>query len=101
MLILVALIAGVALTVFGVRVVTDQIQHAAAQQRLESEAVAELRTGMDAHEQAGLQLLSAGSVETRSFLQQQEDVSAQFNAAAGILPEEYGMRATVLEARTA
>ncbi len=100
-LVLVALIAGVALTLFGVRVVTDQIQHAAARHRLESEAVAELRTGLDAHEQAGLQLLSAGPGETSSFLQQQQDVSAQFAAAAGILPEEYGMRATVLEARTA
>ena len=100
-LVLAALIAGATVTLFGVRVVTDQIQNAATQHRRESEAVAELRTGLDAHEQAGLQLLSAGAVEKRSFLQQQQDVSTQFDAAAGILPEEYGMRATVLEARTA
>ena len=101
MLVLLTLIAGIAVTLVGVRVVTDQIQHTAAQHRLESEAVAELRAGLDAHEQAGLQLLSAGPVDTSAFLQQQKNVSVQFDAAAGILPEEYRMRATVREARTA
>ena len=101
MLVLLALIAGIAVTLVGVRVVTDQIQHTAAQHRLESESVAELRAGLDAHEQAGLQLLSAGPVDTSAFLQQQKNVSVQFDAAAGILPEEYRMRATVREARTA
>jgi diguanylate cyclase (GGDEF)-like protein len=101
MLVLAALIAGAAVTFVGVRVVTDQIQHAAEQHRLESEAVAELRTGLDAHEQAALQLLSEEPVETSVFLQQQMDVSAQFDAASGILPEAYGMRATVRAARTA
>jgi hypothetical protein len=45
--------------------------------------------------------LSAEPVAKSSFLQQQQDISAQFDAASGILPAEYGMRATVLEARTA
>lgn len=100
-LVLLALLAGAAVTLVGVRFVTDQMQHAAAQHRVESEAVAELRTGLEDHEQAGLQLLSAGPVDPAAFLQQQKDVSAQFDAAAGILPEAYGMRATVREARTA
>ncbi|MEV5050485.1 putative bifunctional diguanylate cyclase/phosphodiesterase [Arthrobacter sp. LAR12-1-1.1] len=100
-LVLVALVAGAAVTLVGVRVVTDHMQHAAAQHRDESEAVAELRAGLDAHEQAGLQLLSAGAVDPSAFLQQQKDVSAQFDAAAGILPVAYGMRDAVREARTA
>jgi diguanylate cyclase (GGDEF)-like protein len=99
--VLLALLAGAAVTLVGVRFVTDQMQHAAAQHRVESEAVAELRIGLEVHEQAGLQLLSAGPVDPAAFLQQQKDVSAQFDAAAGILPEAYGMRATVREARTA
>lgn len=101
MLVLLALLAGAAVTLVGVRFVTDQMQHAAAQHRVESEAVAELRTGLQTHEQAGLQLLSAGPVDQTAFLRQQEDVSAQFDAAAGILPEAYGMRATIREARAA
>ncbi|WP_043422216.1 putative bifunctional diguanylate cyclase/phosphodiesterase [Arthrobacter sp. 9MFCol3.1] len=101
MLVLLALLAGAAVTLVGVRFVTDQMQHAAAQHRVESEAVAELRTGLETHEQAGLQLLSAGPVDQTAFLRQQEDVSAQFDAAAGILPEAYGMRATIREARAA
>ena len=100
-LVLLALLAGAAVTLVGVRFVTDQMQHAAAQHRVESEAVAELRSGLEVHEQAGLQLLSAGPVDPAAFLQQQRDVSAQFDAAVGILPEAYGMRATVREARTA
>ena len=39
-LVLVALVAGAAVTLVGVRVVTDHMQHAAAQHRDESEAVA-------------------------------------------------------------
>ncbi|BCW71095.1 EAL domain-containing protein [Arthrobacter sp. NicSoilB8] len=100
-LMLLALLAGVAATVVGVRVVTEQIQHATAQHRLESEAVAELRAGLDAHEQAALQLLSAVPVDTSAFLRQQNGISAQFDTAAGILPDEHGMRATVGEARAA
>ena len=100
-LVLVALVVGVVATVIGVRVVTDQIQHAAAQHRLESEAVAEIRAGLDAHEQAGLQLLAEVPIDTSAFLQQQKDISAQFDATAGILPDAYGMRATLREARTA
>ncbi|MEY9776692.1 putative bifunctional diguanylate cyclase/phosphodiesterase [Arthrobacter sp. MW3 TE3886] len=101
MLVLLALLAGAAVTLVGVRFVTDQMQHAAAQHRVESEAVAELRTGLETHEQAGLQLLSAGPVDKTAFLRQQEDVSAQFDAASGMLPEAYGMRATIREARAA
>lgn len=100
-LVFVALVLGVVATVIGVRVVTDQIQHAAAQHRLESEAVAEIRARLDDHEQAGLQLLAEVPVDTSAFLQQQKDVSAQFDAAAGILPDAYGMRASLGEARTA
>ena len=101
MLVLLALLAGAAVTLVGVRFVTDQIQHAAAQHRVESEAIAELRTGIETHEQAGLQLLSADPSDPAAFLLQQKDISAQFDAAAGILPEAYGMRATVREARAA
>ncbi|MFF2243563.1 putative bifunctional diguanylate cyclase/phosphodiesterase [Arthrobacter sp. NPDC058130] len=100
-LVLVALLVGVVATVIGVRVVTDQIQHAAVQHRLESEAVAEIRADLDDHEQAGLQLLAEVPIDTSAFLQQQKDISAQFDAAAGILPDTYGMRATLREARTA
>ena len=100
-LMLLALLAGAAATVVGVRVVTEQIQQATAQHRLESEAVAELRAGLDAHEQAALQLLSAAPEDTSAFLRQQDDISTQFDTAAGILPEEHGMRATVGAARTA
>ena len=101
MLVLLALLAGAAATVVGVRVVTDQIREAAAQHRVESETVAELRAGVDAHEQAALQLLAADPVDTSAFLQQQMDLSARFNAAAEILPDGHGMRATVREARVA
>ena len=101
LLVLVALLIGAVATIIGVRVVADQIQQTAAQHRLESEAVAELRSGMDDHEQAGLQLLSAAPVDVPGFLRQQEDISAQFDAAAVILTDEYGMRATMREARTA
>ena len=100
-LMLLALLAGAAATVIGVRVVTEQIQQATAQHRLESEAVAELRAGLDAHEQAALQLLSAAPVDTSAFLRQQDDISTQFDAAAGILPDEHGMRATAGQARAA
>ncbi|WP_256859974.1 putative bifunctional diguanylate cyclase/phosphodiesterase [Arthrobacter sp. 49Tsu3.1M3] len=100
-LVLLALLAGAAVTLVGVRFVTDQIQHAAAQHRVESEAIAELRTGMETHEQAGLQLLSAGPADPAAFLLHQKDISAQFDATAAILPEAYGMRATVREARAA
>ncbi|SDO90356.1 diguanylate cyclase (GGDEF) domain-containing protein [Arthrobacter sp. ok909] len=99
MLMLLALLAGAAATVVGVHVVTDQIQRAAAQHRVESEAIAELRADLDAHEQAGLQLLSSAPVETSAFLQQQEDISARFDAASVMLPDEHGMRSTVREAR--
>lgn len=99
-LVLLALLAGAAVTLVGVRFVTDQIQHAAAQHRVESEAIAELRTGIETHEQAGLQLLSAPA-DPAAFLLQQKDISAQFDATARILPEAYGMRATVREARAA
>ena len=98
---LLALLAGAAATVIGVRVVTEQIQQATAQHRLESEAVAELRSGLDAHEQAALQLLSAAPVDAAAFLRQQNDISTQFDAAAGILPDEHGMRATAGQARAA
>ncbi|WP_459384846.1 putative bifunctional diguanylate cyclase/phosphodiesterase [Arthrobacter humicola] len=97
-LVLLALLAGAAVTLVGVRFVTDQIQHAAAQHRVESEAIAELRTGIETHEQAGLQLLSAPA-DPAAFLLQQKDISTQFDATARILPEAYGMRATVREAR--
>ncbi|MCI9869681.1 EAL domain-containing protein [Arthrobacter humicola] len=100
MLVLLALLAGAAVTLVGVRFVTDQIQHAAAQHRVESEAIAELRTGIETHEQAGLQLLSAPA-DPAAFLLQQKDICAQFDATARILPEAYGMRATVREARAA
>ncbi len=100
-LVLVTLFVGAVATIVGVRVVAEQIQQAAAHHRLESEAVAELRSGLDIHEQAGLQLLSAVPVDTSGFLQQQEDISARFDAVEGILTDEYGMRATIHEARTA
>ncbi|AXJ11928.1 GGDEF domain-containing protein [Arthrobacter sp. PM3] len=100
-LMLLALLAGAAATVVGVRVVTDQIQQATAEHRLESEAVAELRSALDAHEQTALQLLSAAPVDTAAFLQQQKDVTARFDAAARILPEDHGMLSTVREARDA
>jgi diguanylate cyclase (GGDEF)-like protein len=99
-LVLLALLAGAAVTLVGVRFVTGQMQQAAAQHRAESEAVAELRAGLEAHEQAGLQLLS-GPVDPTAFLRQQKDVSAKFDAAAGVLPEAHGMRAAVREARAA
>ena len=100
-LVLVTLFVGAVATIVGVRVVAEQIQQAAAHHRLESEAVAELRAGLDIHEQAGLQLLSAVPVDTSGFLQQQGDISAQFDAVSGILTDEYGMRATIHEARAA
>lgn len=100
-LVILALLAGAAVTLVGVRFVTDQIQHAAAQHRVESEAISELRTGIETHEQAGLQLLSAGPADPSAFLLQQKDLSAQFDATARILPEAYGMRATVRGARAA
>ncbi|WP_244208224.1 putative bifunctional diguanylate cyclase/phosphodiesterase [Arthrobacter oryzae] len=100
-LMLLALLAGAAATVVGVRVVTEQIQRATFQHRLESQAVTELQSGLDAHEQAGLQLLSAAPADTSAFLRQQEDISARFDAAAGILPDDHGMRATAGEARAA
>lgn len=100
-LMLLALLAGAAATVVGVRVVTEQIQRATSQHRLESEAVTELQSGLDAHEQAGLQLLSAAPADTSAFLRQQEDIAARFNAASGILPDDHGMRAAAGEARAA
>ncbi|WP_427131972.1 putative bifunctional diguanylate cyclase/phosphodiesterase [Pseudarthrobacter sp. S9] len=99
MLMLVALLVGAAATVIGVRGVMDQVQHTAGQLHLESDTVADLRSALEAHEQAAIQLLSEAPTDTSAFLQQQQDISRRFDEAAAVLPAERDMRATVIKAR--
>jgi diguanylate cyclase (GGDEF)-like protein len=100
-LMLVALLLGALATVVGMRVVTDQVQETAAQLHRESEAVAGLRSALDAHEQAGQQLLSNAPVDRPAFLRQQQDISRRFDDAIRVLPSERDMRATAGQARAA
>jgi diguanylate cyclase (GGDEF)-like protein len=101
MLMLVALLVGAGATIVGVGVVMGQVQDTATQLHLESATVAELRSALDAHEQAGLQLLSSPADDSSAFLRQQQDVSRRFDDAAAVLPAERDMRATVVQAREA
>ncbi|MDN4644380.1 putative bifunctional diguanylate cyclase/phosphodiesterase [Arthrobacter sp. PsM3] len=99
-LMLVALLLGALATVVGLRVVTDQVQATAAQLHRESDAVAGLRSALDAHEQTGHELLSNAPVDRTAFLQQQQDISRRFDDAVRVLPSERDMRATASEALT-
>ncbi|MCB5294796.1 putative bifunctional diguanylate cyclase/phosphodiesterase [Arthrobacter sp. SO3] len=99
-LMLVALLLGALATVVGLRVVTDQVQATAAQLHRESDAVAGLRSALDAHEQTGHELLSNAPVDRTAFLRQQQDISRRFDDAVRILPTERDMRAAASAART-
>ena len=98
-LMLVALLLGAVATVVGVRAVADQVQETSAQLQHESAAVAELRSALDAHEQAGHRLLSNAPADRAAFLQQQQDLSRRFEDAIVLLPAERDMRATASQAR--
>jgi diguanylate cyclase (GGDEF)-like protein len=101
MLMLAALLVGAGATIVGVHWVMDQVQDAAGRLHRESDTLAGLRAALDAHEQAGLQLLSSPTADRSAFLDQQEEVSRRFADAAGALPAEKDMRATVDKARAA
>jgi hypothetical protein len=96
---LVALLLGALATIVGVRAVADQVRETSAQLQHESAAVAELRSALDAHEQAGHRLLSNAPADRAAFLQQQQELSRRFEDAIVLLPAERGMRATASQAR--
>lgn len=98
-LMLVALLLGALATIVGVRAVADQIEETAARLHRESETVADLRSALDAHEQAGHRLLSSAQADRSAYRQQQQDVTRRFEDAILLLPAERDMRASASRAR--
>ncbi len=85
-LMLATLLIGVSATLLGVRGVTDEVQSTGDRLRLVAETVAGLREALEAHEQAGIRLLSGSDDDPASFLSQQRDISRLFDDAAAALP---------------
>jgi len=97
--IMLLLLVAAAVTLVGVRGVVDEVQRTARQLHSESESIAALRTELVAHEQIGHQLLSDKPADRSAFVQQQQEISRQFDEVAAVYPTSNGMRATLVEAR--
>lgn len=95
---LVLLLVAAVATILGVRGVVDQIRSTATQLHVESEMVAALRSQLVQHEQVGNQLLWHKPADRAAFIVEQRSISRQFEETAAVFPNEYGKRATILEA---
>lgn len=94
-------LVGAGATVIGVRGVMNEVRSAVSRLHTEADIVAGLRTALDAHEQAGLRLLSGEPPDRPAYIQQQQELSALFEKASTVLPAEMAMRANAAEARRA
>ncbi|WP_231941132.1 putative bifunctional diguanylate cyclase/phosphodiesterase [Arthrobacter sp. U41] len=101
LLMFLAVLLGAAATVIGVRGVMNEVHSAASRLHAEADIIAGLRAALDAHEQAGLLLLSGVPSDRPSYLQQQQELSDLFEKAAMVLPTGMTMRADVVVARRA
>jgi hypothetical protein len=96
-----AVLLGAAATVIGVRGVMNEVHSAASRLHTEADIVAGLRAALDAHEQAGLLLLSGAPSDRPAYLQRQQELSDLFEKASAVLPAGMAMGADVVEARRA
>ena len=96
-----AVLLGAAATVIGVRGVMNEVHAAASRLHAEAGIVADLRAALDAHEQAGVLLLSGAPADRPAFIQRQRELSELFEKASTVLPAGTTMRADVVEARSA
>lgn len=101
LLMFVAVLFGAAATVVGVRGVMHEVNSAASRLHAEAEVIADLRGALDAHEQAGLLVLSGAPFDRTAHVRGQQQLAGLFEDAARVLPVELGMRADVQEARRA
>ena len=82
-LMLMALLVGALATIVGVRAVRTRSRKRPPSSQRASDTVAELRSALDAHEQAGHRLLSGAPADRPAFLQQQQDLARRFDDAIG------------------
>jgi len=94
--IMLLLLASATATIVGVQSLVGEMERTAGQLRVQSGAIAELRTGLHDHEQLGHKLLSNEPVDRSAFLQQQQEISRLFEQAATVFPSANGMKATVI-----
>jgi diguanylate cyclase (GGDEF)-like protein len=92
------LLAAVA-TVIGVSGLVNQVDGTARQLRHESAASESLQSALVAHEEVAHKLLSNEPVNRAAFVQEQHEISRQFDTAVAVFPVTEGMRATVVEAQ--
>ena len=96
---LLALMAGAAITIVGVRFVVHGMEDAAMRLQVEYASVAGLSEALESHEKSGYRLLAAASPERGSFSQGQAEVGRLFEAAAAAGPDDAGRLAALERAR--
>ncbi|MGM9473774.1 putative bifunctional diguanylate cyclase/phosphodiesterase [Pseudarthrobacter sp. YS3] len=85
-LMLAALLIGAAVTIIGVRTLMNDVQTTTTRLHQDADRLLELRSALDAHQQAGLRLLTGARTDTSAFLEQQASVSDMFDDLAAVLP---------------
>ncbi|PTT60164.1 GGDEF domain-containing protein [Arthrobacter sp. HMWF013] len=98
---LAALLIGAGVTIVGVRTVMNDMRATTSRLQEDADRLLELRSELDAHQQAGLRILNGAPPDTVAFSEQQANISRKFTELAAVLPAGGETAANLLKTRDA